>query len=145
MKRTLFIAFLGLTLFSCRKSNDGPLAGFPDLAGTWKMVLVKENNTGLSISKPSTVTGDVQITIMHTTGNNGEYNGHTPTNTIMDNAFSVGDNRTISFPSLGMTQVMETQWGLYFVLHISSSTEYSMYDNKLAIKTANLTLIFERV
>lgn len=119
--------------------------GFSGLEGKWRMVLVKENITGQSISKPPSITGDVDITIRHTTGNNGIYSGNTPANLIMDNAFSIGDDRTISIPSLGMSKAMETAWGFYFVDNVCFSKEYSLSGSRLHLKTTNLTLIFERI
>ena len=61
MKQIFFlIAIIGLALLSCRKT--GSLDPIPtSLDGKWRMIIVKENASGSTTTKPSSIQGDVDI------------------------------------------------------------------------------------
>lgn len=110
MKQAIFlIAIIGLTLFSCKKSDSIDPISTP-LDGKWRMIIIKENVSGLTITKPSTIQGDVDITFSSTSSTNGTFMGNTPTNEIWQNDFSIGANQSFTIPCLAMTKVMETSW-----------------------------------
>jgi hypothetical protein len=77
------------------------------LDGKWRMILVTENISGLTTSKPTNIQGDVDITFTPTSTTNGTFIGNTPTNDIWQNAYSVGVNYSLNIPCLSMTKVME--------------------------------------
>ena len=143
MKQTLFLLILiGFTYYSCnRKDTVVP----ETLAGNWRMIIVKVNATGAVTTKPSSITGEVEIAFTPESTTNGSFIGRTPSNDIMKNDYSIGDNQSISIPVLSMTKVAETSWGNEFVDNIRSSQEYS-FENcyTLRIRTANKTLIFKK-
>lgn len=110
------------------------------------MTMVKDNISGLTTIKPSSVQGDVDITFTSNSLTNGIFSGNTPTNDIWQNDYSIGHNMTISIQNLSMTKVAETSWGNEFVDHIRNSHEYSFgIDGRLSIKTISKTLIFKKL
>ena len=146
MKQFIFlIAASGLTLFSCKKSDS--FDHIPaSLDGKWRMVIVKENVSGLTAIKPSTVQGDVDIIFTSTSSTNGTFTGNTPTNDIWQNQYSIGANQSMTIPCLAMTKVMETSWGNEFVDNIRNSQEYSFeIGGILKIKTPAKTLSFRKL
>jgi len=145
MKQALFIiAFLTSTLFSCKRDSLGSMP--PSLDGKWRMTIVKDNVSGLTTTKPSSVQGDVDITFTSTSLTNGIFSGNTPTNDIWQNDYSIGNNMTLSIPNLAMTKVAETSWGREFVDHIRNSQKYSFEINgRLSIKTISKTITFKKL
>jgi hypothetical protein len=145
MKRLFFsVAIASLVLFACKKPNS-PGPGSGSLDGKWRMVLVKDNSTGLTTAKPVSVQGDVDITFTSISPANGSLAGNTPTNSIAQNNYSTGANQSLNIPALNMTKVTETSWGEEFVDNICKSQAYSFEtDGKLSIKTLAKTLTFMR-
>jgi len=146
MKQFIFlIAVSGLTLFSCKKS--GSFDQIPaSLDGKWRMVMVTENVSGLTTTKPSAVQGDVDILFTSASSTNGSFTGNTPTNDIWQSQYSTGANQSMTIPCLAMTKVMETDWGNEFVNNIRNSREYSFEAGGiLKIKTPEKTLSFRKL
>lgn len=146
MKQIFFlIAIIGLTLVSCKKTDSvDPIP--TSLDGKWRMIIVKENASGSTTTKPSSIQGDVDITFTSTSTTNGTFIGNTPTNDIWQNDYSIGANQSMTIPVLAMTKVMETSWGNEFVNNIRSSQEYSFeIGGRLNIKTTNKTLTFRKL
>jgi len=146
MKQFIFLfAVSGLTLFSCKKS--GSFDHIPaSLDGKWRMVMVTENVSGLTTTKPSAVQGDVDIIFTPTSSTNGSFTGNTPTNDIWQSQYSTGANQSMTIPCLAMTKVMETDWGNEFVNNIRNSREYSFEAGGiLKIKTPEKTLSFRKL
>jgi hypothetical protein len=143
MKQLFFyIAAISLTLIACKKTGSAS-TGSASLDGTWRMVLVKENSSGLVTTKPSSIQGDVDIAFTTVNFAAGFLRGNTPTNDISQSDYSVGTNQSLAIPNLNMTKVTETSWGKEFVDNIRSSQEYGFEtDGKLTIKTASKTLTF---
>ena len=131
---------MGFMFFSCKKT-------VPDnIAGTWKMVIVKDNATNSSITRPPSIEKEVIITFVPTSASAGTFTGETPTNIIYENPYSLGANQAISIPVLSMTKVSETSWGSEFVDNIIDAQQYSFEaGGKLNIKTINKTLIFRKL
>jgi len=152
MKSSYIILFLiAPVLFSCKKSVaddvpsivNGPLN---NIDGTWKMIVVKDNTTNSSTTKPSFIQGDVVITIVSNSATTGVFNGKTPSNKIMSNDFSLGPNYIISMPVLSMTKVNETTWGREFVDNIRDAQQYSFTSvGELSIRTTHKTLTFKKL
>jgi hypothetical protein len=146
MKQILFLtAIISLVLFSCKKTSSAdPIP--TSLEGKWRMILVKDNASGFTIPKPSSIQGDVDITFTTTSTTNGTFVGNTPTNDIWKNDYSIGLNQSIAIPVLAMTKVAETSWGILFVDNIRSSKEYGFeMGGKLNIKTTDKTLTFRKL
>jgi len=146
MKRLfLLVAVIGFIQISCTKTNCGDSK--PDsLAGKWRMILVKDNASGSTISKPPSISGEVEITFTPVSNTNGNFAGNTPSNEIMKNDYSIGANQSITIPVLSMSKVSETSWGNEFVANIRSAEEYNFEnDNTLRIRTANKTLSFRKL
>ena len=146
MKRILpFIALVSFTLLSCSKEYSVEFVP-ASLNGTWRMITVKDNFSGLTISKPSDLQGDVVITFTAKSNSAGIFYGHTLTNQIGESNYTTGANQSLSIPSLFMTKLAETSWGQEFVNNICTSIEYSFESNgNLVIRTTNRILIFERL
>jgi hypothetical protein len=146
MKQIFFLfAIISLSLLSCKKTNsvDSTPAS---LDGKWRMIIVKENASGITTIKPSSIQGEVEISFTSTSMTNGTFIGNTPTNDIGQNDYSTGANQSISIPVLSMTKVMETSWGNEFVDNIRSSQNYSFEtSSRLAIRTTNKTLLFQKL
>ena len=125
MKQLLFFAvIINLTLFGCKKSNLAEPT--PTLLnGKWRMINVKDNASGSTTTKPSSIQNDVDITFTSTNSTTGTFTGNTPTNKIEKSDYPIGSNQTITIPTLAMTKVGETSWGIPFVDNIRSSQEYS--------------------
>ena len=145
MKQLLFlVSLLGLTLFSCTKSESCGTTP-TSLDGKWKMITVKDNNSGSTTTKPSSVQGDVVIIFTSINPTNGTFNGNTPSNEIQANDYFIGPNQSLTIPNLSMTKVGETTWGNEFVNNIRSSQDYNFENcGRLNIKTTNKTLTFEK-
>ena len=139
----LLISIIGFTTFSCKKSDSI----FPaSLEGKWRMIIVKDNVSGLTTTKPSTIHGDVDITFASTSSANGTFTGNTPTNDIRPSDYSIGTNQSITIHNLGMTKVMETSWGNEFVANIRSAQKYDFeIGGRLNIRTTNKTLVFRKL
>lgn len=146
MEKIFFlIAIAALTQFSCSK-KDVVCQTTSSLSGKWRMVAVKENTSGIIVTKPSSIQGNVDITFTATNTTEGTFFGVTPSNTISQNEYSTGTNQVLNIPVLGMTKVAETSWGKEFVNNIRNSREYDFENNgKLDIKTTDKTLIFQRL
>jgi hypothetical protein len=150
MKRPglLMAALFSLALFSCsRDADDDMLANNTSIEGSWRMVAVKNNSTGLIHGKPGAITGDVDIMFVAVNATKGFINGKTPTNTIFrdGNEYTLGEAGRITIPCLAITKVAETSWGLDFVYSITKSDNYSIEPGgRLRIHTEEKTLYFER-
>ncbi len=133
MKRFLFflIPVICLAFFSCKKDSSDVVCA--SLDGSWKMVLVKNDNTGTTMTKPASLFGDVVITFVSSDISRGIFNGNTPTNDLGPNVFSLGANNAINIPALGMTKVAETSWGSEFVTNIRDARRYSLDPGRLLI------------
>ena len=140
----LLIVVFGLTQISCKKPNTSDSVP-TSLNGKWRMIIVKDNATGLTTTKPSSIQGNVEITFTSISTTNGTFTGNTPTNEIAQNDYLTGPNQSLAIPALGMTKVAETSWGKEFVNNIRSSKEYSFETGgRLNIKTENTTLTFQK-
>lgn len=146
MKRILpFIALASFTVFSCSKEYSVEFVP-TSLNGTWRMITVKDHVSGLTISKPSDLQGEVVITFIPKNNTSGIFYGRTLTNQISECNYTTGANGLLSIPSLFMTKLAETSWGQEFVNNICTSIEYSFESNgNLVIRTTNRMLIFERL
>ena len=151
MKRFLFPLFLAaVVLVSCEKSvaDDADVsqaAADISLSGTWKMILVKDNSTNASVTKPSNIEKDVLISFTPSNSLTGTFTGKTPTNSIDQNPYSISANLLISIPVLSMTKVAETAWGAEFVDNIRSAKYYGFEaGEKLCIWTTNKKLVFQK-
>ena len=142
MNQLFFICISSLAILSCNRMD---VIDSPGLDGKWRMVIVKENATGQTTTKPASIQGDVDITFKSMSNTSGVFFGNTPTNVIMENAYSTNSNQSLGISVLSMTKVAETSWGGAFVDNIRSSQEYHFEsDGKLAIKTTSKTLIFQK-
>src|SRR4051794_21213688 len=100
MKRVmLFISIVSLLLLSCSRQDVASSAP-ATLGGNWRMILVKDNSSGLITAKPSDVQGNVDITFTEMNDTSGTFNGHTPTNHVSQSAYSTGTNQQLRIPSL---------------------------------------------
>ncbi len=110
------------------------------------MIIVKENASGFTTIKPSSIQGNVDITFTPTITINGTFMGNTPTNDIAQSDYSTGTNQSLTVSNLLMTKVVETSWGKEFVNNIRSSEEYSFdKSGRLNIKTTFKTLMFKKL
>jgi hypothetical protein len=145
MKKLLsLVMILGLSQFSCKKSSiTDPIP--TSLDGKWRMIIVKDNATGLTTTKPASIKNDVDITFTSTNSTNGTFIGNTPTNEIGKSDYSIGTNQTITIHDLLMTQISETSWGNEFVENFGSSQKYSFkIGGRLNITTTTKTLTFQK-
>ena len=148
MKQLFFLVILfALVQISCTKTDCNDSINEGSLAGKWRMFRVKDNATGFTTTKPSSITGEVEITITPASSTNGSFIGKTPSNDIWKNDYSIGVNQSISIPVLSMTKVAETSWGNEFVSNIRSSQEYSFENGYtiLKIRATNKTLTFKKI
>lgn len=144
MKRyILLMSLIGLMLFSCKKTADAVPSS---INGTWQMIIVKENATNASITKPSSIQGEVIITFVPNSATTGTFTGKTPSNILGPNDYSIGPNQAISIPVLVMTKVAETSWGAQFVNNIRDAQQYNFETNGiLNIRTTNKILSFKKL
>lgn len=137
----LLISLTGLMLFACKKDTVPA-----SIDGTWKMIMVKENAANASITKPSSIPGDVIITFVPVSSTTGTLSGKTPSNHIWPSTYTLGSNQAISIPVLDMTKIGETSWGSQFVDNIREAQQYSFETGgKLNIRTINKTLTFQKL
>jgi hypothetical protein len=143
MKNIFFIiSIIGLAQFSCTKSDP---CNPTSLDGKWRMIVVKDNISGSSTTKPTSIHGDVDIIFTSASSTTGTFAGNTPSNDIYSNDYSTGQNQSLTIPNLNMTKVGESSWGNEFVDNIRSSVEYNFQNcDKLNIKTTNKTLTFQK-
>jgi heat shock protein HslJ len=144
MKRfVLLLSILAVSVLSCKKDNK--VQGTEkDLPGNWRMIAVRDNTSGSTASKPSSITGDVDITFHFTSATDGNITGNTPTNTLIAE-FTIGQSNTIRILALAATKAMETPWGEAFLDHVTQSQRYVFEsNNRLAINTGIKTLVFQR-
>ena len=137
----LLISILGALLFSCKKDNADIM---PDsIAGTWKMIMAKDNNTNIEIIKPATEKRDVILIFNFNNSTSGVPSGNTPNNVFGPNDYTLGPNQTISMSGLNMTEISETPWGREFADNIRNPLKYGFQKGKkLNIITNNKTLTF---
>jgi hypothetical protein len=145
MKPVSFLfAIFSLAIFSCTRQDSG-CPSSATLKGSWMMIAVTDNQSGVVTTKPASVQGDVDITFSEVNDTSGTFYGNTPTNDISPSDYSTGPNQRLAIPFLDMTKVGETSWGYEFVDNIRSAQQYSFGDNsKLVIKTTAKTLTFKR-
>ncbi len=139
----LLMTLIGVMFFSCKKSASDAVS--TSLEGTWKMILVKDNTTNASITKPSSIKGDVIITFVPKSSTTGTFTGITPSNRFGPNDYSIGPNQVISLHGLSMTEVNETSWGAQFADNIGAVQQYSFETGGISnIRTTNKTLAFKK-
>jgi len=139
------LALFSLILFSCSRQVSQDTIP-TSLDGKWRMMIVKDNASGASITKPSSIPGEVDIIFTSTNSTNGFFTGNTPTNEIWQSDYAVTPARLITIPAVSMTKVMETSWGNEFVTNITNSQEYGFETGGLLhIKTSTKTLTFLRL
>lgn len=144
----LLMSLIGVMLFSCKKTASDNLPA--SIEGTWKMILVRDNATNATITKPASIQGDVIITFVSNSDTTGLFSGNTPSNVftgvgVWSNTYTLGPNQTISIPALSMTKIRETFWGNLFVDNITKAQQYSFgQGGQLNIRTINKTLIFKK-
>ena len=145
MKQILFYALmLSMIQFGCKKTDSSESVP-TSLDGKWRMITVKDNVSGLTITKSASIQNDVDVIFTSTNLNSGTFTGNTPTNEIWKNSYSTGVNNAITIPVLSMTKVAETSWGILFVDNICSSQEYTFEIGEiLNIKTIIKMLTFRR-
>ena len=98
------------------------------------------------MTKPASLYGDVVITFVSSDISKGIFNGNTPTNELGPDVYSLGYNHAIFIPSLNMTKVAETSWGLEFVVNIRDAQQYMLNSGDLLnITTSNKTLTFQKL
>ena len=115
------------------------------LAGNWKMIAVRDNNSGSVVTKPNSIQGDVAIIFSETTTSAGTFYGHTPANQISQSNYRTGAGNRLTILELVMTKVAETLWGAAFVNNIRDAQQYRFEKNgNLDIITLSATLIFQR-
>src|SRR4051794_34711318 len=126
MKRVmLFLSIVMLLVLSC--SRQDVISSTPaTLEGNWRMIVVKDNSSGLITTKLSDVQGNVDITFTEMNDTSGTVYGHTPSNQISQSDYSVGANHQLRIPFLNITKVWETSWGSEFVNNIRSAREYNI-------------------
>ncbi len=146
MKRSLFLVpFVLMAFFSCKKDTSDLISS--SLDGTWKMILVKDNAANTAMTKPASLYGDVIVTFVSGNLSGGVFKGNTPTNEVGPNNYSLGPNQEISIPSLNMTKVGETSWGLQFVVNFRDAQQYRLEPGDLLsiITTGAKTLTFQKI
>ncbi|MBX3252708.1 MAG: hypothetical protein KF862_01100 [Chitinophagaceae bacterium] len=140
----LLITILSFTQIGCKKSSITDTVP-RSLNGKWRMIIVKDNASGLTTTKPTSIQNDVDITFTSSDSTSGTFFGNTPTNEIEKSDFLIGANQTITIPALAMTKIAETAWGIEFVNNICSSQKYSFeFGGRLTITTTNNTLTFQK-
>ncbi len=140
----LLMLLIGLMFFSCKKNVSDTVP--TSLNGTWKMIIVKENSTSATMTKPSSIQGNVLITFVSNSSTTGTFSGKTPSNDIDTNDYSTGTNQAILIPNLSMTKVGETSWGSQFIDNIRDAQQYSFETGgKLNIRTIKKNLTFKKV
>jgi hypothetical protein len=144
MRYIFLLTFICLTQIACKKNN--PVISTPTgLAGNWRMISVRDNSTNIITEKPSTITGNVDITFTFSSAAGGLMSGVTPTNSV--NAFyTTGSNGALSIPGVSATKVIETTWGQMFLDNITYSQNFTLEaDGRLHINAStNKTLTFTR-
>lgn len=137
------LALICMVVFSCQRGDGDSIQ--TSLDGNWRMIMVKDNISGATITKPSSIQGEVDIIFSSLNSTNGTFVGNTPTNTIAENNFFIGANQALTIPVLSMTKVMETSWGSEFVDNIRNSQSYGFEpDDRLTIRTNLKTLVFQK-
>jgi hypothetical protein len=146
MRKILFLAALtSLIQISCKK--DASTGSTPtSLDGRWRMVIVKDNASGLITTKPGSVERDIDITFAYTTPNEGVFNGSTPANLISQSLYSTGSNQSIHIDLFMATKVNEPEWGNLFIDNFGEAQSYSFAtDGLLNIKTINKILTLKKL
>jgi hypothetical protein len=152
MKRSLVLSvLLAVVFFSCRKPAADHVP--TSLAGTWKMVLVRDHASTAMQTKPSSIQGDVIITFVPGSDTTGTFFGNTPSNAFAglnlssnETGYTIGPNQSLSIPVLLMlSKVAETSWGEQFVKNITGAQHYSFEAGaKLNIRTTKKVLTFQK-
>lgn len=146
MRYIFLLTFIFSTQFACKKEYSAvstPMAS--GLAGTWRMISLKDNLINIVAEKPSTITGNVDISFTFSSPTAGAMSGITPSNSLNAN-YSTGDNGSLSIPAVSATKSMETPWGQMFLDNITYSQNFIIdADGRLHINAStNKTLTFIR-
>src|ERR1700730_14831973 len=99
--RQLFVLLilLGVTLSSCKKNDTiNPLD--TRLSGKWEMISIKDDSANTLITKPSSISTDIDITIFFTASARGEISGTLTRATSVKGNFSIDRNKTIAVPAI---------------------------------------------
>ncbi len=143
-KVILFLSLLAVVFCSCTKDGKEEVLA-PSLMGTWRMIQVIDNTTGLKINKPASVTGEVELALSFTTNTTGMLNGHTPTNTFSAD-FTVEKECEMKLPTFHATKVGESWWGRAFLDNISTAQDYFLdHSDRLHITCVKKTLVFKKL
>jgi hypothetical protein len=152
MKEYLFpSALLALVVFSCRKPAADHIP--TSIVGTWKMIVVKDNASNATLTKPSSIQGNVIITFVPDSDTTGTFFGNTPSNAFAGfdsssnkKGYTIGPIQSISIPMLLMlSKVAEISWGEQFLDNITEAQQYSFETGaRLNIRTTKKVFTFQK-
>jgi hypothetical protein len=144
MKNNLLLILSFGILFSCTRTYS-PHQPATTINGDWRMITVTDRISGQEMSRPVSVTGDVEITFATSSATSGLFYGKTPSNLIYQNPFTTAQNYSLTIQELLMTKTQETNWGSAFVINILAAQNYRIDTNdRLHITTVSKELIFVR-
>jgi hypothetical protein len=142
MRHYLFYLVLsGVLLASCKKDSDSsPRA----LVGDWRMVLVTDRTSGVSETKPTTITKDVTISFELSGITEGSFSGRTPSNQFSGD-FSTTMDRDLSIDRILITDVNETSWGNLFRNNLDTRNYSFDSQGQLVITCVSKILTFQKM
>jgi len=128
---TLLITAI-FVLASCKK-DDTTRPVDAKLAGKWEMVSIKNNTTNAVITKPISVSTNIDIIMDFTSEGKGNISGVLTQETLIKGGFSVDQAKNIAIPSITLTYPSDNlmgsfSWDSLFSYNITVSEKY-FYDS----------------
>jgi hypothetical protein len=150
MKQLFIIAAVIGIVTGCKKADStNPVPGDPQIAGNWKMVSIKNNNTNTTTYEPSDPKYSYNVmTFSYIDAATLYMDGHTYSNAIWGNYALTKNEHTLAYipGSGGVTQAGETSWGELFYFNIIPAKSYFFHTNDSLFINAgnNQTMAFTR-
>lgn len=143
--RTLLIFSILIMAMACSKESANP-----ELAGTWRLLEVKDKSTGQTITYPAGSNGFILLRIKA----DGSFSGNTLRNTFDSGTYTQPAAGKVNFGRFSMTKIAENELGSAFLtvllscnlqsLYPCAPSEYSISGKKLEIKSVlryDMTLV----
>ena len=146
MKLTTVLAILMSVFFMSCSKEELSVAEKSDLQGSWRMVEVKNGNSG-SMAKPGNEIGNVDITFNTNSEFTGLLTGVTPRNEISPSNYQTTADKSLLINDLKISNNQaETAWGNEFRNNFSNSTKFHFdAEGNLCLKSTGKTLVFVKI
>nr|WP_294907941.1 hypothetical protein [uncultured Lacibacter sp.] len=116
--RTFLLFSILMMAIACSKESANP-----ELAGTWRLLEVKDKSTGQTLTYPAGSNGFILLHIKA----DGSFSGNTLKNTLDSGTYTLPETGKVNFGTFAMTKVAENELGTAFLTVLMSCNLQSLF------------------